>query len=168
MSKRRWKRGEDGSERVSTHQMDTPHPPTSWHLPPTPTTYLAPEPAVYEGYRLADEPPEIALMNEHEDHVVSFVDDNDDANIAPDHDIVIEQLAHELIASGETNRSWAEEVEDELGFALEGECMPANYSPPSPTPWFPPPPPTSFYTPPRLYYPPFHSWRRPTRTLNTS
>jgi hypothetical protein len=90
--------------------------------------------------------------NNYDEHVVSFVGDassDNGANIEPDHDMMIKQLANELIASGGTGRSWAEEMENEMRSTLQGEYMAPSYpAPPSPTPWYPPPPPTSDYAPP--------------------
>ena len=97
--------------------------------------------------------------------------DDDDEGIThmePDHDITIEQLTHELFASGNTGGNWAEEMEQEIGLATQGEYTPTNHSPtpapPPPAPVHPPPLPTLSYTPPRPYYKPSRAWLKPPRT----
>jgi hypothetical protein len=78
----------------------------TWYQHPTTTldgTYPTPQPE-YSGYDTTDE---------YDGHVVLFdgCKSDDGANMEPERDSAIEQLAHELIVSGDTDRSWAEEME---------------------------------------------------------
>src|ERR1700683_4544794 len=64
---------------------------------------------------------------------------------------VIEQPSRELFVSGNISGDWAEEVEQEIVFALEGEYTPAiceSTPAPPPTPLHQPPPPITIYVPP--------------------
>jgi len=110
----------------------------------------------------------------HDDdvHVVLFEhrDEPDDGAVRaePDHDVT-EPLARELAFPGDSERDWAEEMEEEIGFSIQGEYIHSNYPPaPSPAPWHPPHPPTSDYTRPRTRYTPKHAWYNPPRAPRTS
>jgi hypothetical protein len=93
-----------------------------------------------------------------------------DANPEPEHDSVIERLVHELVVSGDTGRSWAEEMDIEMGLEPQSEYMTATYSPipapPSPAPWHPQPP-TSDYVPPQTHYQPLRTWYYPIHVQRT-
>src|ERR1700720_5064460 len=94
------------------------------------------------------------MMDAHNKHATTFKSDKIDTNEygEPNHNAMIERLALEPIASDDTSRNWADEVENHIGLELQDEYMAPNYSalpaPPSPAPWYPPPPPTSKYKPP--------------------
>jgi hypothetical protein len=148
----------DDDDDVSNHG-DTP-----WYQPPIPIPdngYPAPQ-LEHNGYDTA---------NEYNEHIVLFDGYESGANPKPEHDSVIEQLVHELVVSGDTSRSWAEEMEEEMGFTVQGEYTPTTYSPtpapPSPTPWHQPPPPTippqTHYAPPRTHYRYPHTYYPPRR-----
>jgi hypothetical protein len=107
----------------------------------------------------------------HDDDVIPFEHRNepDDGAVRaePDHD-AIEPLARELVFPEDTEGNWAEDMEEEIGFNLQGKYRPDIYSPaPSPAPWYPPPPPTSDYRRPRTRYTPNHAWYNPPRTHYT-
>jgi hypothetical protein len=57
-----------------------------------------------------------------------------------------------------TYGDWAEKVEEQVDYTVQGEYIPANYSPtpapPSSTSWHPPSPPTLLYMPSRPHYKP--------------
>ena len=134
--------------------------PATWYQPPTTTP---------EGARAPREHDVGITMVDCNMHVASFKHykelDNGATNTEPDHDTMIEQLARKVFASGNTDRNWAEEMEQEMGLATQGEYTPANYSPttapPPPAPLHPPPPPTLSYMPPRPYYKPYRAWLKP-------
>jgi hypothetical protein len=82
--------------------------PADWYQPPTPIPDTQPTPTPFEY----DKP--VVLL-------VGNVSNNNGANKEPDQDIILKQLAHELIALGDASRSWAEEMENEIGLTLQGE-----------------------------------------------
>jgi hypothetical protein len=93
-------------------------------------------------------------------------DEPDDGAIRaePDHD-AIEPLTDELVFPRDLEGDWAEDMNEEMGYNLQGEYRPATYSPspppPSPTPWYPPLPPTTRHRRPRTNYTPNHAWYNP-------
>jgi len=90
-------------------------------------------------------------------------DEPDDGAVRaePNHD-TIEPLACELVVPEDTGVDWAEDIDEDTGFSIQGEYIPANYPPaPPPAPWYPPHPPTSDYTHPRTCYTPPRTWYNP-------
>jgi hypothetical protein len=134
--------------------------PQGWYQPQPPTPILDARPPLqpldYDEY---------GSTSDHGPYATSFEYHEREGGITPmepDHDVVIEQLAREHIASDDRSRSWAEEVEMGVDWTLQGEYRLATYSPPpappSPAPWYPPQPPTSDHLPPQTHYTPPHMW----------
>ena len=130
--------------------------PAAWYQPPT---------TILEDARAPPSPLEHDMdttMADHDTHTASFEHheelDNRATQAEPDHYTVIEPLTDELAILDDGCGDWANEVEEAMGYTLQGEYTPANYSPtpapPPPAPVHPPPPPTLPYTPPRPYYKP--------------
>ena len=84
---------------------------------------------------------------------------------------VIEPLMDELAIPDDGCGDRENEVEEGMGYTLQGEYTPANYSPtpapPPPAPVHPPPPPTLSCTLPRPYYKLSQAWLKPPQTRYT-
>jgi hypothetical protein len=111
-------------------------------------------------------------MSDHGPHTTLFEDHKykgSNTPMEPDHNVVIEQLTHKLFTSGNTDASWAEEMEMEMALEPQGEYIQAGYldptpAPPPPAPWYPPQSPTLDYPPPQTHYLPPHQWYKPPDT----
>jgi hypothetical protein len=149
----------DNDDIVVSNRGDTP---PSGYQPqlPNPTSNAQPplQPPDYDEYTTSSHDPHSTLFGYHEN-------EGDVAPMEPDPDLAIEQLAHEMFASGDTGVNWAEEM-DEMG--LQGEYMVSSYSLPpalpSPAPWYPPHPPTLDHPPPPTHHLPPHRWYNPQET----
>jgi hypothetical protein len=139
------------------HQQQVRDDETDARAPPTPLEYT---------HGTADD------MAHHDDaYGVPFEhhDEPDDGAVCaePDHD-VIEPLERELDIPGHTEVDWAEDMDEGIGFNLQGEYIQDIYPPaPSPTPWYPPPPPTTRHRRPRTSYTPNHAWYNPPHAPTT-
>ena len=138
----------------------------TWSQPPSPVLDAQPlyQPPDHDGHGLTNDNSPCTTPFEYHEH-------GSGANAEPDHDTMIEQLTRELFTSDNSDRNWAEEIEQEIGLATQGEFTPANYSPtpapPPPASVHPPPPPTSDYKPPCAQYRPPYAWYDPPRTRYT-
>ena len=154
---------EDATSSYNDGPLDPELAPRVLYQQPTPIpddAHATPQPEY--GYDTTDE---------YDEHVVpsNGFEPDDGASMEPEHDSAIGQLAHELVASGDMGRSWAEEME--MGLELQGEYTVPNYpTPPAlpPAPQHQPPPPITIYMPPRINYAPPPARHRPPRTRNTS
>ena len=135
------------------HQQQVRDDETDARAPPTPLEYT---------YGTAHDDDAYGVPFEHHD-------EPDDGAVCaePDRD-AIEPLERKLDIPGHTEVDWAEDMDEGIGFNIQGEYMLASYPPaPSPTPWYPPPPPTTRHRRPRTNYTPNHAWYNPPRTHYT-
>ena len=100
-------------------------------------------------------------MTNHDDaHVVEFEGRDEE----PDRDM-IEPPALEPAVPGVMDSTWAEEMDREHGYTLQGEYIQNDYPPvPSPAAWHPKPPTMRYQPPPQTCYTPPHTWYRLPRT----
>jgi hypothetical protein len=98
--------------------------------------------------------------NDDDTHVVSLGCHNkfDEGTGRIWHEDSTEPFACGFGIQDNTYGDWAEKVEEQVDYTVQGEYIPANYSPtpdpPSSTSWHPPSPPTLLYTPSRPHYKP--------------
>jgi hypothetical protein len=138
---------------------DTP-PSGCQPKPPNPILNAQPplQPPNHNEYTTSSHDPHSTLFGYHEN-------EGGVTSMEPDRDLAIEQHACELFASGNTDASWAEEMEMEMAFEPQGEYMVSSYSPPpalpSPAPWYPPQPPSLHHAHQQMRHLPPHRWYNP-------
>ena len=157
-----WMREEEEEERIieghtraeeNHHHQQVRDDETDKRAPPMPLKYT-----YSTAHDTAHDDDAYGILFEHHD------EPNDGTVCAEPDRNAIEPLERKLNIPGHTEVDWAEELDEEMGFNIQGEYMPASYPPaPSPTPWYPPPPPTTRHRCPRANYTPNHSWYNPPR-----